>query len=252
MNKNLLTPVDIQLYLAHALPWHKRLFITMLAQLSPKLKQQIQHQQKENLLFSQNEKRTLQHALFPTSKNEPAPSFITSLFRAPAFKPAFSLVLVCMIALPLYFSQQSPVEFTAKGSGLGINLYKKEADYKLLADEHLTLQRDDTLQIMPIGKSTQFFALYTYSADGSLQKIFPEMGTTLAEINSTTLPPALIFDGEDAHLICVSSLGNRPLTDIQVLLTHTNASLDNTITRSQIIGSLYIQAYTITAGGSNE
>ncbi|MGL1901937.1 MAG: hypothetical protein OCC49_07370 [Fibrobacterales bacterium] len=257
MKQKLLSDIDMQLFLARALPWYKRLFIRILLLLSPELQKQYSKIAAENTVFMNREQPRLHQSLFEKNSTR-APIKNSSPFLAPWFKPAISFATVALIALPMITtymatSTDSPDQpyYAAKGSGLGVSLFKKEREYTLLSDAHVNLNILDTLQLMPMGTSSQFVALYTLH-NNKLSRIYPENTKTLVLFNEQTLPPSLIFDGDTTRLIAVTATIPHALTKVEQIITGFSSDYNQTPPLSHLVDSIYIQPFLITLETSHD
>ncbi|MGL1934975.1 MAG: hypothetical protein OCD01_08140 [Fibrobacterales bacterium] len=251
MKQKPLSDIDLQLFLAKALPLRKRLYIRILLLLSPELQKQYATIVAENATFMNREQPRLHQSLFGKStKSAPTPK--TSLFMVPWLKPALSFALVALIALPMVTTYMatnthSPGQpyYASKGSGLGVSLYKKEKEYTLLSDSHITLNISDTLQLMPMGTSDQFVALYTLH-NNTLSRIYPEEAQVLTLFNEQTLPPSLIFDGDTTRLIAVTAETQHALTQVEQIIAGFTSGYAQTPPLSHLVDNIYIQPFLIT------
>lgn len=249
MKKKILSDIDIQLYLAKALPWYKRFFILLLSILNTEVQKQIEDAESFNNTFASSEQRKLQYKLFGTTVENESPS----KHFPPFFRPAISFALICMLAIPLYFqmNQEHPL-FVAKGSGLGVNIYKKDVDYTLLTDKNIFLSKNDTIQILPVGKTKQFCMLFAIDSLNTLQQIFPETKNKLALIDSNTLPPSLVFDGFKTRLISITSSLDLSSDSLSTIIKPFITSTIEQKPVSHIVDNIYIQQFTIEAEVHNE
>ncbi len=249
MKKKILSEIDIQLYLAKALPWYKRFFILMISILNTEIQQQIEDAELANKNFASSEQRKLQYKLFGTTVENESPS----KHFPPFFRPALSFALICILAIPLYFqmNQEQPI-YVAKGSGLGVNIYKKDVDYTLLADKNITLSKNDTIQILPVGKTKQYCMLFAIDSLNTLQQIFPETENRLGLIDSNTLPPSLVFDGFKTQLISITSSLDLSSDSLSTIIKPFISSTIEQKALSHIVDNIYIQQFTIEPEVTND
>ncbi len=249
MKKKILSDIDIQLYLAKALPWYKRFFILISSILNTNIQEQIENAESANRVFTSTEQRKLQYKLFGTTVENESPS----KHFPPFFRPAISFALICVLAIPLYFhmNQEQP-HYTAKGSGLGVNIYKKDVDYTLLADKNIILSKNDTIQILPVGKTKQYCMLFALDSLNTLQQIFPETENRLGLIDSNTLPPSLVFDGFKTQLISITSSRNLSSDSLSTIIKPFIIATIEQKPVSHIVDNIYIQQFNIEPEVTNE
>ena len=174
-----LTDIDLQLYLAGALPKHKAVLLWFALLISKNLKEKMKRIQRDNYEFINREYPKLKKKLnFPAlesasdqesasnpehlQKDIPLSTETDNGFRfrlpitAAPWKLAAGLAFVLFLSVGIYMPYQMSKNatesalFTAKGRSLGIHLYAKGKTVRRIENFSVELPPSDTLQVMPV------------------------------------------------------------------------------------------------------
>jgi hypothetical protein len=254
-----LTDVDLQLYLAGALPLGKRLLLRWTLRLDPELRARLARLREENAAFRRKEMRRLEGILFPAPIVRGARAGAVRE-RGPAWLPALAgaccVLLFC--ALPFRAGLRDVLggaldeavndpDVIAKGRGLGVSLFVKGDSAYRVESQTARVAATDTLQVMPLGAEPQYLALLGWDARQGLVRLFPREGGRAPRVSRSAPPPALLLqDVADNRLICVTATGPFSVADAEAALRGKPFQPLDKAPSSHLGKGLYLQIFSIT------
>ena len=262
-----LTDIDLQLYLAGALPLGKRLMLKWALAMDRPLRNRLRELEAGNQSFRRKEMRRLEGILFPEAPGAATRRSVRgahdgrrSQERAwiPSLAGACCVLAFC--ALPLFravepFASGSMAaalgepDFIPKGRALGVNLFVKgDSAYRV---EHQTalVAATDTLQVMPMGSEAQHLVLLGWDARQGLVRLFPREGDRSRRVSRFEPPPALLLqDMADNRLICVTATGPFKVSDAEAALRRKPFQPLDKAPASHLGNGMYLQIFSITKG----
>lgn len=256
-----LNDLDLQLYLAGALPPGKRILMALALALDPGLRARLAEAKEANRAFARKEQRRLRGILFPeapgaaarrAAKADPAPAqgWIPALAGA-----CCALALVALPARhallpgnPAFPGAEGP-EYIAKGRSLGVSLFVKGDTAYRVEHQAAKVGATDTLQVIPMGAGPQHLVLLGWDARQGLVRLYPREGERAPRVSPSEPPPALLLqDVEDNRLICVTATGPFKVADAEAALRRKPFQPIDKAPASHLGGGLYLQIFSITKG----
>lgn len=226
-----LSDVDLHLYLAKAMPWHRRLFFRVAIFLNDDLSERLQEMQKEISAYQSVEQGRLGYKLYADSNlNGPFPGKGHQRTRTlnPRWRMAMSAAFSVLIALaiwPLYQSNALKVDgmeeplYTAKGSPLELSLFVKGDTLRRVQGNQVRIAPHDTLQLLPPGGAKPFVAIYGFEPGQGFTRLFPAQGNRAKQITSHQPPPGLVISGgRENRLLCIAQEKDFSLLDLEASL----------------------------------
>ncbi len=245
-----LTEVDWHLYLADALPWRSRLLMGVALLFSREKRRDLAVLRESISEYRGHEQGRLAEKLFgpfhglASAANPrhvhvtPGGTWLEKLATrlSPGRGMGLALASLALAAVlwPLWQSElgratgKAPVEYTAKGESDGMRLFVKGDSLRAEIGREVWVTRRDTLQLLPLGKSQPFLAVFGYDAEQGLVRIFPApgQGNAALQVSGGKPPPGLVLSsGGDNHLICVTKTTSFPLDSVAQVLRRSDPAV---------------------------
>ncbi len=271
-----LTDVDLQLYLAGALPPGKRLMLKWALTVDRSLRTRLRDLEAGNQAFRRKEMRRLDGILFPEAPGEAARRSVrTGSTRGVtrsgtggrAWVPSLAGACLVMVfcALPMVRADLGATsgsnggnslsealgdpDFIPKGRALGVNLFVKGDSAYRVEHQSALVAATDTLQVMPMGSEAQHLVLLGWDARQGLVRLFPMDGDRSRRVSRSEPPPALLLqDMADNRLICVTATGPFKVSAAEAALRHKPFQPLEKAPASHLGNGLYLQIFSITKG----
>lgn len=261
-----LNDLDVQLYLAGAMPWGKRLMFRWALLLDRDLRVRLDEARAANRAFSRKEQRRLRGILFPEAPGVAARRSVQASAagaRSPrVWIPALAgaCCVLVLIALPAYRAAlpgaggftgadvEGP-EFVAKGRSLGVSLFVKGDSAYRVEHQAARVTATDTLQVMPMGTGPQHLVLLGWDARQGLVRLYPREGELAPRVSRSEPPPALLLqDVDDNRLICITATEPFKVADAEAALRRKPFQPLDKAPATHLGDGLYLQIFSITKG----
>jgi hypothetical protein len=160
-----------------------------------------------------------------------------------------SLALLALLVIPIFSPKPSLVEedYTAKGRGLGINLFVKGDTAYRVENQVASILPSDTLQAIPIGSEPQYLMLLGWDEHQGTVTLFPQTGIYAQRVSAHEPPPALLLQGiADNRLICITATGPFRVQDALKLLGRQPFLPLNRAPASHLTAGRYVQIFSIS------
>lgn len=255
-----LTDLDLQLYLAGAMPAGKRLLMALALIVDKDLRARLAEAKAANRAFARKEQRRLRGILFPEA---PGAAARRSVADAPAragrgWMPALAgaCCALALVILPARFAK-GPVatafpggdgpEFVAKGRSLGVSLFVKGDSAYRVERQAARVASTDTLQVIPMGAGPQHLVLLGWDARQGLVRLYPREGERAPRVSPDQPPPALLLqDVDDNRLICVTATGPFKIAAAEAALRRKPFQPLDKAPASHLGDGMYMQIFSIT------
>jgi hypothetical protein len=251
--------LDLQLYLAGAMPLAKRLLMALSLMADGDLRARMRAVRAANATYRETEMGRLASRLYPESGISKAETPIDTS-KSRTFKVthprvarwdlrlAGSLALLALCALPFWHTAApGPEDAIAKGRGLGVNLFVKGDTAYRVENQDARISPADTLQVVPLGSEPQHLVLLGWDARQGLVRLFPQNGAYSHRVSHDEPPPALLLQGlSDNRLICVTATSPFRVSDVEALLRRTPYHSAGPAPASRLEGGMYLQIFTIS------
>lgn len=266
LDRDGLNDVDLQLYLAGALPLGKRLMLGWALFMDRGLRERLAAARASNRAFARKEQRRLQGILFPEAPGiasrraaEAAPA---SAAQRRGWVPALAgaCCALVFVAFPAYraassgnaglaVSEADGPDFVAKGRSLGVSLFVKGDSAYRVEHQSARVAATDTLQVVPMGSGPQHLVLLGWDARQGLVRLYPREGERAPRVSREEPPPALLLaDVDDNRLICVTATGPFKVADAEAALRRKPFQPMDKAPASHLGNGLYLQIFSITKG----
>jgi len=263
-NKKHLTDIDLQLYSAGVLPWHKVFLVWIVLFLNRELRQRLQGIKKDNQGFLNQEyprlKNKLEQAVskaWSAQSSVPISTETDNAFSFPlsirlSWKLAAGLAFLLLLGIGIYLpsrfqdSLKGKAQYAAKGTSLGVHLFVKGLTTRRVENYSLQLSESDTLQVIPVGSEKQYLIIYGWDGKKGLTQIFPAAGQYADIVSKGRLPPAMVLDSIDNNkLFCITSLNRLESEKIRKLLFRKPFIPMKDAPTSFLDRDIYVQIYSI-------
>jgi hypothetical protein len=245
--------LDLQLYLAGAMSFSQRARLSLVLLVSGDLRRRLREVKAANVQFAQNEMVRLEAKLFPATPRVFTVTHINPPFGILGWVGALALLTLC--AIPILYPNSNQIlpeeAYTAKGRGLGVNLFVKGDTSYRVENQAARILPSDTLQVVPIGSEAQYLILLGWDERQGMVTLFPESGAYSKKVSTREPPPALLLqDIADNRLICITATSPFRVQDAMRLLGRQpfNPIVRAPITR--LITGRYVQIFAITKKAS--
>lgn len=266
MDQDGLSNVDLQLYLAGALPLGKRLMLGWALIVDRGLRARLSEAREANRAFARKEQRRLQGILYPealgAAARRGAGAGSASAPSQRGWIPALAgaCCALVLVAMPAYRSASSGIpglaaseadgpDFVAKGRSLGVSLFVKGDSAYRVENQAARVAATDTLQVLPMGAGPQHLVLLGWDARQGLVRLYPREGERAPRVSRDEPPPALLLqDVDDNRLICVTATGPFKIADAEAALRRKPFLPMDKAPASHLGNGLYLQIFSITKG----
>ena len=215
LNRSAITDIDIQLYLAHAMPLRYRILIWFAGLLDANLRERINEQRDANAQFAHQEYPRLMKILgglniAPESQSHNVRPQ-SALWWSGGLSVATALCLVFIFLNGQENSISEKFQFAAKGSSLGLQLFVKNSTAHRIDGFEVSTGPSDTIQLLPVGPEPQYMTILSWDSTAGVVQVAPARGDLAISVSHSALPPAMVSDAASTTLlICITSL--KPFT----------------------------------------
>jgi hypothetical protein len=238
-SKNTIGDLDLQLFLAGAMPLYQRLLLTLALLVSGELRNRLRAVKKSNQVYRQEVMAGLESRLFP------GPSRI---FKVAHGRPANwglawvgSLALLTLCALPFLHQQDAVI---GKGPGLGVNVFVKGDSAYRVENQAAHILLTDTLQVVPIGSEMQHLLLLGWDENQGIARLYPQDGNQARAVSPREPPPALLLQGVGgSRLICISATKSFKVNEALEMLKRLTYPSPGQAPVTHLEDGMYIQIF---------